>query len=86
MPPDDLLRHLTATTGLSTSEAARVVDDVVAYFTDPVEEVVRRRHRDLQTRGVKNVQIFATIAAELEHRPVAPAPLSQRQLRRIVYG
>jgi hypothetical protein len=86
MPETDLVSRVSASTGLSHGEAARVVADVVAYFAEPVEEFVRRRHQHLQTYGMKNPQIFSQIAAELDRRVVAAPPLSERQLRRIVYG
>ncbi|MEO9322563.1 hypothetical protein ABFT23_03680 [Nocardioides sp. C4-1] len=87
MPADpDLVAHLVATTGLTASEAARVVDDVVAFHAEPVEAYVRRRHGELKTYGAKNPEIFARIADELAERVVAAPPLSERQLRRLVYG
>jgi len=82
----DLVSRVAHSTGLSHSEAARVVTDVVAYFAEPVEEFVRRRHASLQTYGMRNPEIFAQIGAELARRVVAPPELSERQLRRIVYG
>jgi hypothetical protein len=82
----ELVRHLVTTTGLSESEAVRVVEDVVAYLAEPVEHYVRRRHAELKTYGAKNTQIFERIAAELARRVVAAPELSERQLRRIVYG
>jgi hypothetical protein len=82
----DLVGHLVATTGLSESEAARVVEDVIAYLAEPVEDYVRRRHAELKTYGAKNPQIFAEIATELAERVVAAPELTERQLRRIVYG
>ena len=87
MPIDAaLIRHLVATTGLSPSEAERVVEDVVAFHAEPVEDYVRRRHADLKTYGAKNPEIFARIAAELADRVVAAPALTERQLRRLVYG
>jgi hypothetical protein len=83
---DDLLAHLSRTTQLSTREAARVVADVLAYFAESAEDFVRRRHAELRARGLTNAQIFERVAAELAQRRVAPPELSQRQLRRIVYG
>jgi hypothetical protein len=89
-PVDDarraLVDHLVRTTQLPAGVARRVVDDVVAYFDEPVEAVVRRRHRELQAAGRSNVEIFDRISAELMARPVAAPDLSVRQLRRIVYG
>ena len=49
-----------------------MVDDVVAYFAEPVEALVRRRHRELQAAGLANPAIFDRIAAELAARPVSP--------------
>jgi hypothetical protein len=58
---------------------------VVAFHRTPVEEYVRRRHAHLKTYGAKNPEIFARIAEELADRVVAAPPLTERQLRRIVY-
>ena len=83
---DDLIDHLVRTTPLNRGEASRVVLDVLAYFDETTEEFVRRRHRELQAKGLLNTAIFQHIGEELPHRAVAPVALSQRQLRRIVYG
>lgn len=82
----DLVAHVVATTGLPPSVALRVVDDVLAFHREPVEDYVRRRHRTLQAHGTRNAEAFARIAAELRRRVVAAPDLSERQLRRIVYG
>lgn len=84
--PEALLAHLVATTGLSPADAARVIEDVVAFHAEPVEELVRRRHAQLRTYGARNDEIFARLAEELQHRVVAAPRLTERQLRRIVYG
>jgi hypothetical protein len=81
-----LVDHLVATTGLTAAEAARVVEDVLAFHDEPVGDYVRRRHAELKTHGVRNPEIFAHVAEELAHRVVAAPALSERQLRRIVYG
>lgn len=83
---DDLVEHLSRTSPLSPGEAARVIADVLAYFGEPAEEFVRRRHAELKARGLTNERIFERVAAELPLRRVAPPELSVRQLRRIVYG
>lgn len=85
-PYEDLIAHLTRTSPLGPGEAARVVADVLSYFSEPVEEFVRRRHGELKTRGLTNDEIFPRIATELPLRRVAAPDLSIRQLRRMVYG
>ena len=82
----DLVGRVAASAGLSPGEAARVVADVVAWYREPLEEYVRRRHAYHQAHGRKNDEIFALIATELAGRVVAAPELSPRQLRRIVYG
>lgn len=76
---------MVATTGLPDATAARVVGDVIGYFGETVEAFVRRRHAELR-RHHTNDRIWALIAGELAGRPVAAPPVSERQLRRMVYG
>jgi hypothetical protein len=85
-PWDDLVAHLSRTTPLSPAAATRVVEEVVAYFRETTEDFVRRRHRELQVAGLANAEIFRLIDAELSARPVAASDLSERQIRRLVYG
>lgn len=82
----ELVERVAASTGLSLPDAARLVQDVVAFYAEPVEQYVRRRHAHLQAYGARNPEIFARIAGELRGRLVSPPELSERQLRRIVYG
>nr|WP_295660166.1 hypothetical protein [uncultured Nocardioides sp.] len=84
--PDPLLDHLVSTTGLTAAEARRVIEDVVAFHRESVEDYVRRRHAHLKTYGARNEEIFDRLAVELAQRVVAAPPLTARQLRRIVYG
>ena len=87
MPADpELVARLVASTGLTPTEAVRVVEDVVAYHREPVEDYVRRQHAHLKTYGARNPEIFARIAEELADRVVAAPDLTERQLRRLVYG
>lgn len=81
----DLVDRVAASTGLTPGEAARVVADVLAWYREPVEDFVRRRHAHYQLYGKRNPEIFALIAAELATRLVSPPALSERQLRRIIY-
>jgi hypothetical protein len=80
-----LLDHLE-NSGVSRGQAARLVDDVLAYFSETPEEFVRRRHRELQAEGVANTASYAVIARELAGRRVAGPQLSERQVRRVIYG
>ena len=82
----ELIDRVAGSAGLTLTEAARVVEDVLAWYREPVEDYVRRRHAHYRLYGKRNQEIFEVIASELAGRVVAAPPLSQRQLRRIVYG
>jgi hypothetical protein len=84
--PQDLARYLAASTGLPQSTALRVIADVTTYFGETAEEFVRRRHADLRRGHHRNDEIWPLIAAELSQRRFAAPGLSERQLRRLVYG
>jgi hypothetical protein len=85
-PHTELVVRLCRSTGLPGSVAVRVLDDVLAFFDETIEDYVRRRHSELQRRDLTNDRIFDQVAAELPHRRFAGPPLSRRQLRRLVYG
>ena len=98
-PPDDwlsgmealvecgeLLAHLERTTRLTRAEAERVVTEVLEYFAETLEQFVARRHAELQSEELKYPEIFARIGAELQGRRFAAPELSERQIRRMVYG
>ncbi len=86
MTDKELVRHIVASTGLPEAIATRVIADVTAYFAETVEDYIRRRHGELRDRHLKNDDIWPRIAAELGSRRFGAPGLSERQLRRIVYG
>ncbi len=85
--PQDLIRNVAASTGLPEATATRVVADVAAYFGETVDQFVTRRHAELQGNSNKrNDDIWPQLAAELKARRFRAEDLTERQLRRIVYG
>ena len=82
----DLLSHLGRISPLGPAELARLVDELLAYFAESVDEFVVRRHRELQTEDLGNEAIFERLAGELRQRRFAAPSLSQRQIRRLIYG
>jgi hypothetical protein len=84
--PQDLVRHVVRSTGLDEGTASRVVADVMAYFGQTVEEYVTGRHEELKSRNRRNDDIWPSITAELRSRRFRAPEVSERQLRRMVYG
>jgi hypothetical protein len=85
---DELAAFLSRSTRLEPDEARRVLDEVIALLaTETVEQFVVRRHRELKdSYGERNAAIYRRIAAEVAMRPFASAPLTERQIRRFIYG
>lgn len=82
----DLLDHLERTTGLAGTVAARVVDEVLTYFSESIEDFVVRRHGELRAERLRNEEIFGRIRAELGARRFAAPAMTARQIRRLIYG
>jgi hypothetical protein len=82
----EIVGRLVATTTLGTESAARVLDDVLALMDETIEQFVARRHAELQRGGLRNDEIFGLLAGECASWRFRAPSLSQRQLRRIVYG
>jgi len=82
----ELASHLARTTRLTPAEAQRVIDEVLAFLDETPETFVRRRHLELQSRGLDNRAIFTQLERELVGRRFRAPQLSIRQIRRIIYG
>jgi hypothetical protein len=81
-----LLTHLCNSSRLSQSEAQRMVAEIISYFSETTESYVQRRHSELKQEGLSNIQIYQRIEVELGELVFAAPTLSQRQIRRIIYG
>lgn len=84
--PTSLLDHLVHASGLRRAEARRIVEEVVSFYDETPHAFVVRRHRELQAEGMRNCAIYPRVAAEMEGWRFRAPRLSERQIRRIVYG
>lgn len=64
----------------------KIVGELKDHWSETAAEFVRRRHRELQRGGVPNRKVYGLIKEELANRPVRAPHLSERQIRRIIYG
>ncbi len=82
-----LSRFICQTSGLDERRANRIITEVLAFYTETVNDFVRRRHAELKNEtDMRNADIFRVIAKEIETRPFRAEPVSERQVRRIIYG
>lgn len=81
-----LLAHLGRVSGATGPTVEKIVRETVEHFAETVEQFVARRHAELQAEDLKNEAIFTRIQDELRARRFAAPELSERQIRRLVYG
>ncbi|MBL8266704.1 hypothetical protein [Steroidobacter sp.] len=82
----ELVDYLTRSSRLSPQEAARLVNEVLAFMSEVPEDFIRRRHLALQAQGLSNQAIYLQIGEELAARRFRAPEYSERQIRRIIYG
>ncbi|HEY0683204.1 MAG TPA: hypothetical protein VGD45_12805 [Steroidobacter sp.] len=82
----ELVEFLARSSRLTPQEAARLVNEVLAFMSEMPEDFVRRRHLALQAQGLSNRAIYLQISEELASRRFRAPEYSERQIRRIIYG
>ena len=83
---EHLRTHLLQVTDLDPAGADKVIAEVLACLSETVDTFVQRRHAELQREGLRNDQIFTRLHEEVAQRRFAAPPLTDRQLRRLIYG
>jgi hypothetical protein len=83
---DELLRHLLIVTGLDQTVLEKIVGEIGAWFDEDLAAWVRRRHHELHRQGLRNREIYPRLKEDARGIRVHPGPLSERQIRRIIYG
>ena len=79
-------RHIVDTYGISEREFEKLYEEFLGHFDQPLEEYVRRRHLELQREGLRNDAIYRTLLAEVDSRRFTADGLTERRIRRIIYG
>lgn len=82
----ELVDYLAGSSRLTPQEAARLVNEVLAFMSEVPEDFIRRRHLALQAQGLSNRAIYLQISDELAARRFRAPEYSERQIRRIIYG
>lgn len=82
----ELIQHLCGLSGLQYEDARRLLEEVLAYFSESPEQYITTRHLELQSLGYVNKKIYRIIADELQQRRFPGPELSERQIRRMIYG
>lgn len=84
--PTELIEHLCRHSSLNSFDAARLIDEILAFYDESSTSFIQRRHHELQKSGLANAAIYKQIGEELEHHRFKVEPLTERQIRRTIYG
>jgi hypothetical protein len=77
---------IARTYSLNPELVRRLEEEFRALSSQTLEEFVLVRHRELQKLGLRNEAIYRQLQAECELRRYRSPALSERQVRRIIYG
>jgi hypothetical protein len=83
---EELITRLSRSSRMSERQTGHLVEEVLAYLDDSLDQFVRRRHHELQREGLRNSQIYQRVVQEASQRRFRADVLSTRQIRRLVYG
>lgn len=84
--PAELVEHLCRQNDLTPSQASRLIEEVLAFYDESTAGFIQRRHYELQKAGLANAAIYRQIGEELENHRFKVEPLTERQIRRTIYG
>jgi len=86
-PEDSAFRaYLLRNVDVSERDLDKLIAELRSHWGETPAEFVRRRHRELQRQGARNPAIYEQVAAEIQGRRFSASPLTERQIRRLIYG
>jgi hypothetical protein len=86
MKRSDLQTHVAQTYGIPSAAFNRLYEEFAAFYDVTLEEFVRRRHLEMQKAGKRNREIYLALLREVRAMRFSVRDVSERQIRRLVYG
>lgn len=80
------IAYLCDNYGLEAEKLERLLEDIWAFTAISPKAHALKRHGDLKAQGERNEAIYARVLTELEDGRFQTDELSQRQVRRMIYG
>jgi hypothetical protein len=78
--------HLLRIVDVSERQLDKLLLELMDHWSETQEDAVLRMHSELQRDGVPNRLVYGLIRDSLSSRRYAPRPLTERQIRRLIYG
>ncbi len=78
--------YLLRIVDVSERQLDKLLVELMDHWSETQEQHVLRRHRELQRDGVPNRLVYGLIRQELPSRRFAQRLMTERQVRRLIYG
>ena len=82
----ELKDYLISAYPLSERDIERILEEINGFYDITVHDYIQSRHQELISHGKKNNVIYQQLLEEINERRFRAPKLSQRQVRRIIYG
>ncbi len=83
---EEFENYLLSSYSLEKNELDRLIEDLSGAFSETVDEFIHKRHIQLQSEGLRNGEIYKILQKEIKTRLFHGPNLSERQIRRVIYG
>lgn len=82
----DFKKHLLQIIDINETNLEKLISEINEFYSIDIKDFVKKRHTELKIiHNFKNDKIYEIIAKEIEIRRF-PIKLSERQIRRYIYG
>jgi hypothetical protein len=78
--------YISENYGLDARTVDRLLEDLWSFTAVTAGAYALRRHGELKAKGERNEEIYARLLSELEGGRFQTEELSERQVRRMIYG
>ena len=78
--------HILTSYDLSPKDFDRLMEEINGYYGMTLEEYIQHRHFQLHREGMKNPEIYSLLKEEIRDIRFSVHDISERRIRRIIYG
>ncbi len=78
--------HITSNYSISRHDLERLLEEVDHFYGCDLPTFVQTRHMELKEAGYQNREIYRILQQEAKARRFRIPDLSERQIRRLIYG
>ncbi len=78
--------YIVSAYSISENDFERLMDEVNHFYDYEFQSYIQSRHLKLKENGLNNQEIYQILQKEIKEQRFRAPTLSERQIRRIIYG